>query len=98
MLQERTREADIPYHGSFELTPLCNLDCKMCYVHLQDPSVKHRMLSGKQWLSIIQQAIDEGMHQTKNKLAQTIPMWQLECLPDEAAARLCHDTITNQGI
>ena len=44
MIQERTREADIPYSGSFELTPLCNLDCKMCYVHLQDPSVKHRML------------------------------------------------------
>jgi MoaA/NifB/PqqE/SkfB family radical SAM enzyme len=61
MLQERTREADVPYSGSFELTPLCNLDCKMCYVHLQDPSVKHQMLSGEQWLTIIQQAIDEGM-------------------------------------
>ena len=61
MLQERAREADVPYNGSFELTPLCNFDCKMCYVHLQDPSVKHRMLSGEQWLSIIRQAIDEGM-------------------------------------
>ena len=46
MIQERTREADVPYGGSFELTPLCNLDCKMCYVHLQDPSVKHQMGSG----------------------------------------------------
>ena len=61
MIQEKTREADIPYGGSFELTPLCNLDCKMCYVHLQDQSVKHQMLSGEQWLTIIQQAIDEGM-------------------------------------
>ncbi len=61
MIQERTREADVPYNGSFELTPLCNLDCKMCYVHLQDPSVRHRMLSGEQWLTLIQQAIDEGM-------------------------------------
>ena len=61
MIQEKAREADIPWSGSFELTPLCNLDCKMCYVHLQDPSVKQRMLSGEQWLSIIQQAIDEGM-------------------------------------
>ena len=61
MMQERTREADVPYSGSFELTPLCNLDCKMCYVHLQDPSVKHQMLSGEQWISLIQQAIDEGM-------------------------------------
>ena len=49
MIQEKTREADIPWSGSFELTPLCNLDCKMCYVHLQDPSVKHQMLSGEQW-------------------------------------------------
>ena len=61
MIQERTREANIPYIGSFELTPLCNLDCKMCYVHLQDPSVRHRMLSGEQWISLIQQAIDAGM-------------------------------------
>ncbi len=61
MIQEKTREADVPYSGSFELTPLCNLDCKMCYVHLQDPSVKHRMLSGEQWISLIQQAIDAGM-------------------------------------
>lgn len=61
MMGERTREADVPYNGSFELTPLCNLDCKMCYVHLQDPSVRHRMLSGEQWISLIQQAFDEGM-------------------------------------
>jgi hypothetical protein len=37
--------------------------------------------------------ISEGQHQTENTLASTIPMWHLECLPDEAAARLCHDTI-----
>ena len=46
----------------------------------------------------IPEDIAEGMHQTKDRLAQTIPMWHLECLPDEEAARLCHDTITNQGI
>ena len=41
----------------------------------------------------IPEDIAEGMHQTEDKLAQTIPMWHLECLPDEEAARLCHDTI-----
>ncbi|MBQ1648505.1 MAG: hypothetical protein II047_08670 [Bacteroidales bacterium] len=41
----------------------------------------------------IPEDIAEGMHQTKDRLAQTIPMWHLECLPDEAAARLCHETI-----
>jgi hypothetical protein len=39
--------------------------------------------------------ISEGFHQTENTLASTIPMWHLECLPDEAAARLCHETIHN---
>ena len=38
--------------------------------------------------------IAEGFHQTTNRLAQTIPMWHLECLPDEEAARLCHDSVT----
>ena len=48
--------------------------------------------------SSIAKNIDECLHQTKDKLAQTIPMWHLECLPDEAAARLCHDTIVNRVI
>jgi hypothetical protein len=47
-------------------------------------------VGGKVWDS----RIAEGLYQTENKLASTVPMWHLECLPDEAAARLCHDTIT----
>ena len=39
--------------------------------------------------------ISEDLHQKMNKLASTVPMWHLECLPDEAAARLCHETIHN---
>jgi len=46
-------------------------------------------VGGKVWDS----RIAEALHQTENKLASTVPMWHLECLPDEAAARLCHDTI-----
>ena len=47
-------------------------------------------VGGKVWDS----RIAEGLHQAENRLAQTIPMWHLECLPDEEAARLCHETIT----
>jgi hypothetical protein len=46
----------------------------------------------------IAEDIDEGLHQTENRLASTIPMWQLDCLPDEEAARLCHETIVNRVI
>ena len=37
--------------------------------------------------------ISEGFHQTMNKLASTVPMWHLECLPDEAAARRCYEKV-----
>ena len=33
-LSFKARDKAIPISGSFELTPLCNLDCKMCYVRL----------------------------------------------------------------
>ena len=49
-------------------------------------------VSGKLW----DRRIAEAQHQTKNALASATPMWHLECLPDEAAARLCHDTVTGK--
>lgn len=52
---------DIPVSGTFELTPLCNLDCRMCYVHLQEASVGKRMLTGRKWMDIMKQAISKGM-------------------------------------
>ena len=30
MAVQNARENDTPISGCFELTPLCNLDCKMC--------------------------------------------------------------------
>ena len=46
-------------------------------------------VGGKFWDS----RIAECLHQAENRVASTIPMWHLECLPDEGAARLCHNTI-----
>ena len=61
-LREKARKTDTPYHGHFELTPLCNLDCKMCYVHLDKEHLRERsLLPVEEWESIIQQAIDAGM-------------------------------------
>ena len=42
-------------------------------------------ISGKRWDS--KQA--DGLHETEDLLAQLVPVWHLDCLPDEAAARLC---------
>jgi hypothetical protein len=46
-------------------------------------------ISGKRW----DERIADGLHQTENALASSIPVWHLECLPDEAAARLCWSNV-----
>lgn len=61
-LNFKAREKALPISGTFELTPLCNLDCKMCYVHLNKDKMRGAsLLSVGQWKSIMQQAIDAGM-------------------------------------
>ncbi len=52
----------LPICGQFELTPRCNLDCKMCYIHNQDSNAcKNRELSTQQWKDIFDQAYDNGL-------------------------------------
>jgi hypothetical protein len=46
-------------------------------------------ISGKRWDS----RIADGLHQTQNSLVMSVPMWHLECLPDEEAAQTCFSTI-----
>ena len=46
-------------------------------------------ISGKRW----DKGIADGLYQTENYLASHVPMWHLECLPDEEAAIVCQTTI-----
>ena len=48
----------IPIAGEFELTPYCNLKCKMCYVREDSPK---KELSTREWITIIEQARNNGM-------------------------------------
>lgn len=48
-------------------------------------------VSGKRWDS----QLAEGLHETESLLVQLAPFWHLDCLPDEAAARLCCKTIAS---
>ncbi len=58
----RARMHGHPYSGGFELTPLCNFDCKMCYVHLNRTQMGDaKLLSTEQWIRIMEQAINAGM-------------------------------------
>ena len=61
-LDSKARQRRIPLHGSFELTPLCNLDCKMCYVHLNSAQFSvDNLLNVNDWKDIIHEAHGFGM-------------------------------------
>src|SRR5699024_10024675 len=61
-IRKRAAKQGIPIHGHFELTPRCNFDCKMCYVHLQKKQMNGiEEVSLNEWKKIISQAIDAGM-------------------------------------
>lgn len=61
-LEQKARMAGIPRKGHFELTPLCNFNCKMCYVHLNQEQLKgQHILSTEQWTGIMEQAIRSGI-------------------------------------
>lgn len=62
MLNQQARQKAIPQYGIFELTPRCNFDCKMCYVHLEKEQMKDaKELPGKFWIDLMDQAIEHGM-------------------------------------
>lgn len=62
-LNLRARMHGQVYTGGFELTPLCNFDCKMCYVHLAKGQMEQeaKLLTTQQWIQIMGQAVDAGM-------------------------------------
>lgn len=53
----------IPLTGAFELLPICNLHCKMCYVRksMAEVNAQGGLLPAEQWLDFARQARDEGM-------------------------------------
>ncbi|MDO4838963.1 MAG: radical SAM protein [Clostridia bacterium] len=61
-LNFKAREKNVSISGTFELTPLCNLDCKMCYVHLHKEQMHGaELIPTDAWKSIMRQAVDAGM-------------------------------------
>lgn len=61
-LRAQARDAGIPIFGSFELTPLCNFNCKMCYVHLSERRMNElgRLRTADEWIDMARQARDAG--------------------------------------
>lgn len=61
-LDAKARKMGIPLTGQFELTPLCNFNCKMCYVHLTtDQLADQKVMSVEEWKGLMNQACEAGM-------------------------------------
>ena len=61
-LDSRAREKGVPLTGQFELTPLCNFSCRMCYVHLNADQLDGReILPVETWKDLMRQAWEAGM-------------------------------------
>lgn len=53
----------VPISGTFELTPVCNMDCRMCYVRMtrQQQEAIAPLATAEQWLDLARQCRDAGM-------------------------------------
>ena len=63
-LMNKASAGRIPISGTFELTPMCNFACKMCYVRKTAAEVRAHdrpMVTYDQWMEIARQARDEGL-------------------------------------
>ena len=53
----------IPLGGTFEITPLCNMNCRMCYVRLskQEQESLRALIPGSKWIELGREAVSRGM-------------------------------------
>ena len=56
-LYELAARQGIPLNGSFELTPLCTMDCSMCFVRLsrEELAARGKLLTPEQWLALAEE-------------------------------------------
>lgn len=62
-LHIKASRAGIPLSGTFELTPCCNMACKMCYVRMtkQQQEAIAPLRTAKEWLQLAEEAKKQGL-------------------------------------
>ncbi len=62
-LHRKAAKMKIPLNGTFELTPLCNMDCKMCYVRMskEQQEMIRPLRTAEEWIQLGKEAKDRGM-------------------------------------
>lgn len=63
-MHRRAVAQGIPLSGTFELTPLCSMACKMCYVRMSPEELAatgKRLRTADEWLALAREAKEQGM-------------------------------------
>lgn len=83
-LSERAMATHTPMSGQFELTPVCNLNCAMCYIHRpeEDRDRSARLLPASFWIQQAQQAVQAGMLVLSLTGGETLLYPELDTLMD----------------
>ncbi len=97
-LEEKARQTATPINGQFELTPLCNLDCRMCYVHLQPEQLDQQILGVEAWKSLIDQAWEAGMFQVTLTGGECLTYPGFEELYLYLHSKGCQITVLTNGV
>lgn len=60
---QKATALNLPIGGTMELLPLCNMDCKMCYVRMSKAEMDRqgRLLTCGEWLDIARKAKEAGV-------------------------------------
>lgn len=59
----KSRAQLVPFSGIFELTPRCNMNCKMCYIRMSEEEMKSvgTELPVEEWIRIARESVEQGM-------------------------------------
>ena len=62
-LDFKMRGTHLPFSGTFELTPRCNMNCKMCYIRMtpEEMAKVGREMTADEWIRIATEAVAQGM-------------------------------------
>ena len=61
-LFDKAGKEKIPIYGILELLPLCNMNCKMCYVRMEKKEMekKGKLRTAPEWLTLAKEMKDNG--------------------------------------
>ncbi len=62
-LHTKAAAAGIPMNGTFELTPCCNMACRMCYVRMTETERQKKgpLKTAREWIALAREAKKDGL-------------------------------------